>query len=94
MLFLTLLPFFAASPQLKPLSSAIIHAVQPQRNHSLDSRAFISVPGTPLRRQWGTGTWKPLVLSLLPIMPAAFAGLTVYQVQSQGVRISVCPVGT
>lgn len=42
-------PLLRISLQLKTLSSAIIHAVQPQRNISLDSRSFIPVLGAPLR---------------------------------------------
>lgn len=97
MFLLSLLPFFSLSLQLKPPFSAIMHAVQSQRTISLDSRALISVPGALFRRiedSKGTGNWKPLVLSLPSIMLAASAGLTLYQVQSQGVRISVCPIGT
>lgn len=35
-----------------------------------------------------------LPLGLLSVMSAAFARLILYQVQSQGVRISICPSGT
>ena len=97
MFLLSLLPFFSLSLQHKPCFPAIMHAVQSQRNISLDSRALISVPGALFRGiedSEDTGTWKSLVLSLPSITLAASAGLTLYQVQSQGVRISVCPIGT
>lgn len=63
-------PLLPISLQLKPLSSVIIHASQPQKNISLDSRSFIPVLGAKHsdRRQWETGTWKSLVLRVLSII--------------------------
>ena len=84
-------PFPRLSLQLKLPFSAIMHAIPSQRNISLDSRALISVPGALF-------IWiedlEVLGLSLPSIMLAASAGLTLYQVQNQRVRISVCPTGT
>ena len=61
---------------------------------SLDSQAFISLPGAQIEDGDSTGTWKSLVLSLPWVTLTASAGLTLYQVQSQGMRFSVCPIGT
>ena len=83
--------FFPLSLQLKFPFSAIMHDIQSQRSISLDSRALISVPGALFVQIEGL---EVLGLSLPSITLAACAGLTLYQVQNQGVRISVCPTGT